>query len=139
MTYPPLLQEIMVAVATRADVKALDVLDAAQVVDRAATAFGADRRRVWWWETLGKETYAVQYGSDVPFPKIREFFRGRGDRFHLAVTNDRPPPWLVLQGSLDSLLYVISECRFFEYFIVDEAFSLIVFDNHHNYLVFGEA
>jgi len=58
----------------------------------------------------------------------------------LVVTDDEPQPWPVFEGPLEEILVVLQETRYFEYFLVpgvNDGGRWIVFDTHHNQLVWA--
>jgi hypothetical protein len=55
----------------------------------------------------------------------------------LVITDDELPPWVVVSGAWNGVRHLLSEARFFEFFVVNTSLRWIVFDTHDNRLVVG--
>lgn len=98
-------------------------------------------RSIWWWENLRSPSRIVDYGASDAFEEIRKLIK-KDEIVRLVVTDDESPPWPVFEGPTEEILAVVSEHRFFEYFLVPgngTNLDWIIFDTHLNQLVVAEA
>jgi len=100
------------------------------------TEFKIDLNRTWCWESLGDDHQVMNYGEEDGLEKIKGLLKKNLD-IKIVVTDEDVPPWFGFKGSLVELLDVIRELRYFEFFIIDETFTWIIFDTHHNSLVYA--
>ncbi len=106
-----------------------------------ARRFGFSVRQVWWWEHLPSPTESLAYSDGCEGLRLLSTVLPAGtQRAYLFATDDDPPPWLCVSGPPHALLDLVAQLRFFEFFIVDDGMTWIVFDTHHNTLVgYGES
>ena len=129
-----LIAEVRSTVRDFPDVRELPQHEASEVIHEAGKRHIVDVDRVWWWTSLRGECPSLSHegsdglevlGSLLPLDAIA----------YLVITDDEPPPWLVLRGRSSELLAVLRDLRFCEYFIVSSEYDWIVFDTHDNTLV----
>ena len=127
-------------VATRPETALLKADEAEVLRTEIAHRFGFSDRELWWWEHLGSPVRSVAYSDGEGLRLLSAVLPPRTRRAFLFVTDDDPPPWLCVSGPPHALLDLVAQLRFFEFFILDEDMTWIVFDTHHNTLVgHGEA
>lgn len=97
--------------------------------------FGIDINRNWCWESIGADHKTLEYGKEDGLNKIKELL-DEDTTVKLIITDEEVPPWFGYKGKLADLIEVLKKIRYFEFFIVDEKCSWIIFDTHHNTLVF---
>lgn len=105
-----------------------------KLITKASRKFVSDPMKRWWWESLSCDSKTVEYSDDDGLEIIKMNLKGDNSVF-LVVTDDEFTPWPVFQGNLDEILELISEQRYFEYFLIGETEDWLIFDNHHNVLV----
>jgi hypothetical protein len=111
-----------------------DERKAADVARLAKQRFVNGNPRVWW---LGlKEPYeAHEYHDPNEWAKrLRDVVPRDTERCWLIVESDREA-YTVYDVALDAVGQVLSECGFFEYYLVGPDFSWIVADADHNQLL----
>lgn len=106
-----------------------------ELTETVAEAFVQDRDSLWWWDALAVRSASDSYGENDGLARVQDMLNGLAGRLFVVVTDDERPPWLGVRGKLQPLLMMLREHHFFEYFIVDESVSWILFDTHHNTLV----
>lgn len=106
-----------------------------QVLSKVAEIYVRNCESVWWWDDLKEAPLTVGYGDKDGLALLKEIIREPSTSVFLVVTDDAPNPWPVFHGELDTVIEVISEQRLFEYFLVAEGYSWVIFDTHHNSLV----
>lgn len=134
-----LLQSLEGLAAAMEDTKLLMSDQAEQLCLRIANHFGFPYTSLWWWEHLPKDAKAFSYNGTEGLDQLLEMLPDASMPALMFATDDEPAPWPCVSGSCDSLVRIIREQRFFEYFIVDPQLKWIVFDTHHNVLIaFGD-
>jgi hypothetical protein len=129
-----LLDQFRVYLTNRDGLRELNFLEALVVVDDIARRFVDKEESVWWWESLKCDSVTLPYGDSDGLALLGELlFAERMIR--LVVTDDEPRPWPVFEGEAQTILELLRELRFFEYFIASEDCRWVVFDTHHNALV----
>ena len=116
--------------------KFLEPHEADQLRATIARRFGFPESRIWWWETLPND--GISYSDNKGFDKLEQLLSAKKSPLYLFVTDDEPPPWPCITGPLESLVQLLREERFFEYFIVNHNLDWILFDTHHNRLIIWE-
>jgi len=115
---------------------ALNSDEVERVTALVAAAFVREPNCRWWWETLAVPASAHPYDLEIDGLRWVEQLLGTfSGPFTLVITDDQFPPWEAVRGSLDGLVAMVGDHRCFEYFIVDDSLSWILFDTHHNDLV----
>jgi hypothetical protein len=120
------------------EVRELEATETQRVVDEIGRKFVEKTESVWWWDGLRLPARRIFRYSDWQTMKAAAF-EMLGDRdapLILVATDDNPPPWIAVSGSLESLLNVIAETHYFEFFLTDASLSWAMFDTHHDELVF---
>ena len=111
--------------------------DADVLLRRLVEIHGIDSTRHYWWESLATSRF-VRYstsGNDWR-EQIAVFLADMGDPVFLAITDDEPPPWRVLRIEHGSeVATLLSEMRFFEYFVFSQDCARVFFDTHDNVLI----
>ena len=129
-----LREELLAHCQAAEGIRMLDPEEAAAFVERVAERHVLDRHRTWWWEALVPPVERLAYGSSDGLALL-ESKLGRERTLWLAATDDEPPPWSVVRGTTRQILELLRDCRWFEYWVSDEAASFVVFDTHHQELV----
>lgn len=129
-----LLEEIRSFTKKKRLVKELDSSQTTTLTNGVASSFVANSNKRWWWESLSCPNKTVDYGDEDGLEIIGRNLAG-DSTVYLVVTDDEFAPWPVFSGPLDCVLEIISELRYFEYFLVSEDSSWCIFDTHHNSLV----
>lgn len=110
--------------------------DAAEALERrVADRFDFPVGQPWWWEQLRPPVRSLPYGQDDGLGLLHSSLPSGSRRSYLFLTDDKPPPWICLQGQVDALVRVLGEIRFIECFFVDDSLDWILFDTHHNALI----
>ena len=133
-----LIQEICKNIGSSNTIRELSETDARDLIDRIATHYIVDRNRVWWWESLAEKPVIIDYGDygeDPGWDYCMELIQSPKHPVYLVVTDDYPEPWPVFKGSISAVASLLANLWLFEYIIVDENLSWVIFDTHHNCLV----
>lgn len=131
-------QSIRAYVDAHPAVTMLPVDEAERLRLAVAQAFSFPAARRWWWECVPATAVSTEYpGDDVSSWRDRmlEVLPADGQTLWLFVTGDELPPWSCVTGSRDSLIDMIMQLPYVEYFIVNRQHTRILFDTHHNCLV----
>jgi hypothetical protein len=118
-----------------ADLTILAEAQAASLVGEVAERFVDDPNALWWWDSLAEESWQIAYGDTDGLEQIERLLEKETTPVYLVVTDDEHPPWLVVRGGLSEIIALLREQRVFEFFIVDESRSWVIFDTHHNCLI----
>ena len=102
---------------------------------QVARRFGFTDKQTWWWNYVPSPIKSVTYPDGDGLRRLAEILPLGEQRLFLFTTDDDPPPWLCVSGPRQAVLDLVAELRFFEFFIVDEKMTWIVFDTHHNTLI----
>ena len=106
-----------------------------------AQAFNLPTGKRWWWECVPAIAVSTGYrGDDISDWRDRmlEALPEDGQPLWLFVTDDELPPWACVTGSRKSLIDMIMQLQYVEYFVVNRQHTRIVFDTHHNRLIVYE-
>jgi len=122
-------------VGHHAEMEVLDATSVARIADAVADAFVDDREHLWWWESLRTPAKVGSYGKNDGLAHLQMILGCKSGSLVLVVTDDEGPPWSAVRGALPRLIGMLRDHQYFEYFLVDDSFSWIVFDTHHNALV----
>ncbi len=129
-----LREELLEHCQVAGGIRMLDPEEAAAAVERVAERHVLDRHRRWWWEALVPPVERIAYGSGDGLALL-ESRLGRARVLLLAATDDEPPPWSVVCGTTRQIVELLRDCRWFEFWVSDDAASFVVFDTHHQELV----
>lgn len=129
-----LLAELEVAVREVGGIHSLSEGEAAACVNELANVFVTDSKCQWWWESLKKPSKHIAYESNDGLAILATLIEQESPVV-LVVTDDSLPPWPVYLGSMEGVIAVLRECRFFEFFLAAPDGSWMVFDTHMNELV----
>ena len=105
-----------------------------KILKTIADIYITDRSSRWWWSSLSKKSKRISYKRNDGLSALRDLINIE-DQCFLVVTDDEFPPWPIYFGRIDRILEILSECRYFEYFLAAENNEWVVFDTHHNELV----
>lgn len=133
-----LLRGIRKFIACKKDFTELNKRDALEAINCIAKKFIIDRSKKWWWTDLTQDSVKIEYGESDGLLFIEELVN-KDTEVLFFITDDEPEPWPVFQGKLSTVIEIIAEQRFFEYFLTDKDYSWIIFDTHHNSFIIGGA
>jgi hypothetical protein len=92
---------------------------------------------IWWWQDLKDRCEVVNYEeADADALSLILSRLPKELPARLVITDDEPQPWPVIAGTVGTLVELIREQRYFEYMLAAESGSWVVFDTHHNELIF---
>jgi hypothetical protein len=97
-----------------------------------ARRFGFELEQIWWWEHVPREHVCVSYTNQDGLDFLASTLSATTDPLLLFVTDDNPAPWMCISGDGNSLIEMLREQRFFEYFIVNRDLGWVLFDTHQN-------
>ena len=129
------MKEIREAVASSQDVYELENAEALAFVDAVAKSFIADADKTWWWDSIKQKSLTISYGNDDCSELLNKLIKNKRAEVLLIVTDEESRPWPVFRGAFSDVSKIISEQRFFEYFITNRECTWLIFDTHHNSLV----
>ncbi|MGD8595150.1 MAG: hypothetical protein PVF82_20150 [Gammaproteobacteria bacterium] len=108
-----------------------------EIQDSIQEKFKVDIDRTWCWENIGVIHKTIEYGEEDGLEKIIELLNNN-ITVKIVVTDENVPPWFGFKGKLFDIIEVLHNLKYFEYFIIDEKCSWIIFDTHHNTLIFTD-
>lgn len=129
-----ILAEALQEVAAFESIMQLTNEEAELVKEQIVERYVQDPKKLWFWESLKGPVTRVTYGDEDGLELISRVIQGN-PILYITLTDDEFPPWPVLKGNKNDILGLISELRFFEYFITTPSFEWVIFDNHHNQLM----
>ena len=104
------------------------------IIDHVFSEYIKDRSKIWWWESLKREFILIDYKDELGWDYISNLV-DRNEMAYFIVTDDEPEPWPVYKGSVKDIIFLLREMWRFEYIVVSENISWIIFDTHHNNLI----
>lgn len=129
-----ILTEVLEEVAAFESIVQLTCEEAQIVKEQIAGRYVQDHNKLWFWESLKGQASRITYDGEDGLALISKAILGN-PTLYIALTDDEFPPWPVLKGNKNDILGLISELRFFEYFLTIPPFEWVIFDNHHNQLI----
>lgn len=129
-----LISEIHNAIAKFPEVSPFSDSQATALLDALAKRNVSDPAQTWWWANLKVDHETIPYGDRDGLEEVAQIVAPQANAL-LVVTDDQPRPWPVFFGPSFTLLAVLREVRFCEYFLADPDFKWLIFDTHHNALV----
>ncbi len=121
--------------STNPEVLLLQQDEAERVRTQVARHFGFSDRQAWWWQNVSSTRKLLTYSAGEGLELLSSLIPAGTQRTYVFVTDDDPPPWLCLSGPPQALLDLVAAQRFFEFFLVDEDMTWIIFDTHDNTFV----
>ncbi len=109
---------------------------AANFVEDLGGRYQRSPNAAWWWQDLSTPSERVHYGDEDAILLILAKL-DKSQPARLVITDDEAQPWPVVAGSVGELLKLVLDQRYFEYMLAAVDGSWIVFDTHHNELVFA--
>lgn len=97
-----------------------------------------DSSSLYWWSSLRNKPVVFGYGDDTAQWRsvLNALVQGfESEELLVAVTDDSDGAWPVVTMPKHSLVEIISDLPFFEYFVFEQDCRRVVFDTHHNSLV----
>jgi hypothetical protein len=94
--------------------------EAVYVVNIAMETFVKDHPRVWWL-SLKTPFNAFSYAQGDAYKHLVEY-----------IPNNEKRCWFV---AIVSIIKLLEECCFFEYYLVDKNFNWLIIENDHNELI----
>ncbi len=129
------LRDDVLALARRTDgLRVLDGVEAQVATDGLGARFVEDKAAVWWWESLRPPSVHIAYGDTDGLEALLRLIPKEAT-VRLAVTDDDPPPWLMVEGRIEALVEMLRNLRIFEFWIAPLDGEWVVFDTHVNSLV----
>lgn len=120
--------------APRHNVSEVESIEAQQTVDSVRQALVRSPGGRWWWDRLQNDAVVIEYGQGDGLAILDQLIR-EVPSVWLVPTDDEDPPWPVFEGKPESVLDLLKESRFFEYFLTDASNAWAAFDTHHNTVV----
>lgn len=137
MVSTELINEITKVVESKESCSFLSSEHAESLTWKIGSLFVHNTSSAWWWESLRVAFTTWEYGESDALVVLKGTLLTKADSLFLVVTDDSPPPWVVLEGTAGDLMTIIENSRVFEFFVCDNSLSWVVFDTHHNSLVFA--
>ena len=105
------------------------------MLENLANIFSFDLSNKYLWEDAyikEKIAYADSYEWEVSLSALLKSF---SERIYLVVTDDDFYPWAVFNCKAESIVDILKEQQYFEFFIFDKSMNYILFDTHANELL----
>jgi hypothetical protein len=109
----------------------LTVDELATLTSEIATRFVDDSSQRWWWTQLREQPEVLAYGEADGLAALTTVV-GAHERAVLVFTNEDPIPDGAIAGTVSDLIELLRASAGFEYAMVAEDFSWMIFDTHHN-------
>ncbi|WMS86585.1 DUF6756 family protein [Pleionea litopenaei] len=87
--------------------------------------------RIWLWEAI-EEPYA-SYQPDDGIEELNSLLCHSDTYWFIA--SDEDGKYWVLEGTGEAIVSVLSETRYFEYYITNKEISWLICENHHGVMV----
>lgn len=112
--------------------------ESSDVLDRVARRFVSDPSQRWWWTSLKVSTHVYSYEEPQFIGTLSQVLRDlKAERVFLIATDDEFSPWPVVVGGVAEILVLLEALPFFEFFVTSEFIDWVLFDTHHNELIFA--
>jgi hypothetical protein len=110
---------------------------AAALLHALSKKFDFNYQQRWIWENL-QPVIVKKYDQSpaVWRAAVFSFLEKFDRRLYLVATDEEYYPWPVFHCANTMLLPLLTDLRFFEYFVFDESMNCVLFDTHHNELLF---
>jgi hypothetical protein len=135
---PELARYLRTSIACYTDAKFLTDTCLTDLLNRIAKTFVSDSSLRWWWTALKVPARIVKYDGDGLAELKACAGKALNESVFLIVTDDENQPWIGINIQFGDAVKVISEGPYFEYFLTDQLVDWIVFDTHHNELIFAK-
>ncbi|WP_442583614.1 hypothetical protein ACSBOB_17305 [Mesorhizobium sp. ASY16-5R] len=103
-------------------------LDAIHCTKMLRQRFVLDDSFLNWWESLKVPTTTFSHRNNDECLTILCELAGNGSQVVLLTTDEDSPPWLAYQGKLEQILFLISNCRFFEFLLFQPDSGVAILD-----------
>ncbi len=133
-----LIEEVRGLLSTTDGARELNADEEAEVIQGVRDRFVIDEDVRWWWTSVKPESVTLHYGDANGLDSLRRLLPS-GEVVRLAITDDHFAPWPVIEGDVPSLLGLLGELSFFEFFVTSRTCDWVIFDTHHNDLVVAGA
>lgn len=108
---------------------------AKNMLENLANVFSFDLSNKYLWENAYiKEEIAYADSSEWEV-FLSALLRNFNERVYLVVTDDNFYPWPVFDCKAESIVDILKEQQYFEFFIFDKSMKYILFDTHANELL----
>ncbi len=105
------------------------------IIDKLADEFLSQGKqslkRIWLWDSI-KEP-CLTYQPEDGLEELKSLLDQ--SEFYWFIASDEDGKYWVLEGTGKAIVRVLSETRYFEYYITNKKFSWVVCENHHGVMV----
>ncbi len=117
------------------DFQKLNELEAIQLLEEIRNRFNFDYNKLFIWDQVFENYILQDYDSDTWGEFLENKLKFFNKKIYLVISNENYYPWDIFFGLTDELKSLLDELSPFEYFVFDETFSCVLFDNHHDDLI----
>ena len=109
------------------------------MLEDLASIFSFDLSNKYLWEDAYiKEKIAYTDSSEWEV-SLSALLKKFSERIYLVVTDDNFYPWTIFDCEVESIIYILKEQQYFEFFVFDESMKYILFDTHANELLLASS
>ncbi|WP_444914642.1 DUF6756 family protein [Microbulbifer sp. TRSA007] len=105
------------------------------IMDKLADSFLSQGRqsldRIWLWDSIKEPFTSYQPGNGI---KELNSLLSESDSYWFIASDEDGKYW-VLEGTGKAIVRVLSETRYFEYYITNKEISWLICENHHGVMV----
>jgi hypothetical protein len=106
-----------------------------EIINIISKKYDLDRNSIWWWESLVNTNSIIN--ENLKILRIPISFIGL-EEFYLMLTDDEPcEEWVCLSVRSETMKKIILNLPLMEFFIVKKDYTVIVFYNHHNEIIWA--
>lgn len=131
-----LLVSLCAAAERMSDVKPVDNRESERIIKDVASKHISDPDVILWWTALRKQPYVVYYEENKEIQILNQIIEHNLSIELIVTDEDDPRSGAAFRGKFDQIMEVVNEQRYFEYFLTPPDHSWLVFDTHHNELIF---
>ena len=117
------------------DIEFLRMNDWQWIIDKLANEFLSHGKqsleRIWLWDSI-KEPY-TSYQPEDGVEELKSLLDQSESYWFIA--SDEDGKYWVLEGTGKAIVNVLSETRYFEYYITNKNISWLVCENHHGVMI----
>jgi len=113
--------------------------DAKMLIEKLVNHHSLDLSRLYLWEDIiPKASFFYGDNSSLWEDRFYSFLQDYDNEIYLSVTDDEFYPWEIFKCEKKTIIGLLNEQQYFEFFIFDISLKQILFDTHHNELILLE-
>jgi hypothetical protein len=120
---------------TDLDIRLLPDEEGGRIFNEALSHFVLSGNRRWWWEDFRSSTTNVRFADSQGYARIEKIVPNKKEKIWFIVEDMQLPFYPVYESSPEIIQTLISECYFFEYYLVAKDFRWLICETHHDIVI----